>query len=200
MDKNKYWVKIYRQIRDSAIWLSDTPFDYRSAWIDLIMEANVKGREIVYKGQIIKIKRGDVYTSIRKLAERWHWSKDKVTRYLKLLSDLGMIKRNSSVKCATLLTIVKYEDFQNRKDSNKDSNKDSDEDTDKDTHKDSDKDTDKSLLKNIKNDKEGKEDNSPSAPEDDPDFDWFETLEDDRDNPNSDYYVKYGLEDLRVKE
>lgn len=196
MDKNKYWVKIYRQIRDSAIWLSDTPFDYRSAWIDLIMEANVKGREIVYKGQIIKIKRGDVYTSIRKLAERWHWSKDKVTRYLKLLSDLGMIKRDSSVKCATLLTIVKYEDFQNRKDSNKDS----DEDTDKDTHKDSDKDTDKSLLKNIKNDKEGKEDNSPSAPEDDPDFDWFEALEDDRDNPNSDYYVKYGLEDLRVKE
>lgn len=196
MDKNKYWVKIYRQIRDSAIWLSDTPFDYRSAWIDLIMEANVKGREIVYKGQIIKIKRGDVYTSIRKLAERWHWSKDKVTRYLRLLSDLGMIKRDSSVKCATLLTIVKYEDFQNRKDSNKDS----DEDTDKDTHKDSDKDTDKSLLKNIKNDKEGKEDNSPSAPEDDPDFDWFEALEDDRDNPNSDYYVKYGLEDLRVKE
>ncbi len=170
MDKG--WIKLYRQIQESTIWLNSSPFDRRSAWIDLIMMANVKTKQIVYKGQALTIKRGQVYTSIRILAERWHWSKDKVSRFLKMLIDLRMISRDFRTHSATLLTIVKYDDFQGRSDTNKDSNKD--------THKDSNKDTDKSLLKNVKNDKERKEDSSPisseTAPveyeEDDGPVDW----------------------------
>ena len=165
MDKG--WIKLYRQIQESAIWLSSAPFDRRSAWIDLIMMANVKTKQIVYKGQTLTIKRGQVYTSVRILAERWHWSKDKVSRFLKMLIDLRMISRDFRAHNATLLTIVKYDDFQSQRDSNRDSNKD--------TRKDSNKDTDKSLLKNVKNDKEIKEDSSPTSIEEAPveeEFDW----------------------------
>ena len=81
---NGYWIKVYRKIRESAVWNNNEPFDYRSAWIDLIMEANVKPNTFIYKGQTITVKRGEYYTSIRKLSLRWHWSKDKVNRFLKL--------------------------------------------------------------------------------------------------------------------
>ena len=143
---NGYWIRIYRKIRESAIWNNNEPFDYRSAWIDLIMEANVKPNTFIYKGQTITVKRGEYYTSIRKLSNRWHWSKDKVNRFLKVLIKLDMVRKHKEVRCATLLTIVNYNDYQYKTDSNKDSNKDK--------HKDSDKDTDKSLYKKDKERKE----------------------------------------------
>ena len=147
---NGYWIKVYRKIRESAIWNNNEPFDYRSAWIDLIMEANVKPNTFIYKGQTITVKRGEYYTSVRKLSNRWHWSKDKVNRFLKILIKLDMVRKHNEVKCATLLTIVKYDDFQSRTDSNKD--------RDKDKHKDADKDRDKSLYKKDKERKEIKKD------------------------------------------
>lgn len=147
---NGYWIKVYRKIRESAIWNNNEPFDYRSAWIDLIMEANVKPNTFIYKGQTITVKRGEYYTSVRKLSNRWHWSKDKVNRFLKILIKLDMVRKHNEVKCATLLTIVKYDDFQSRTDSNKDRHKDA--------HKDSDKDRDESLYKKDKERKEIKKD------------------------------------------
>jgi len=147
MDKG--WIKLHRKIQDNMLWNDSESFDRRSAWIDLIMMANVKDKEIMYRGQCIKIKRGQVYTSVRKLAARWHWSRDKVNRFIKTLIKAHMIEKDNRTQSATLLTLVKYDDFQSRTDSNKATNKS--------THKDSDKATDKSLLKNIKNDKEIKE-------------------------------------------
>jgi len=147
MDKG--WIKLYRQIQDNMLWTDSESFDRRSAWIDLILMANVQNKDIMYRGQTIKIKRGQVYTSVRKLADRWHWSRDKVNRFIKTLIKAHMVEHDTRTQSATLLTIVKYGDYQNRTDANKSTNKSTDKDTDKDT--------DESLLKNIKNDKEIKE-------------------------------------------
>lgn len=154
---NGYWIKVYRKIRDTAIWNNDEPFDYRSAWIDLIMEANVKPNTFIYKGQSITVKRGEYYTSIRKLSLRWHWSKDKVNRFLKMLIKLDMIRKHKNIRCATLLTIVNYSNYQNVTDSNKDRRKDA--------RKDSDKDSDESLYKKDKERKEIKEGAAPTSNE-----------------------------------
>lgn len=181
---NGYWIKVYRKIRETAIWNNNEPFDYRSAWIDLIMEANVKPNTFIYKGQTITVKRGEYYTSVRKLSVRWHWSKDKVNRFLNLLIKLDMIRKHKDIRCATLLTIVNYGDYQNVTDSNKDRHKD--------IHKDTDKDTDESLYKKDKKDKKEEKEQSAS-PEEDPEkedlvFDeesgewvsrWFYELEDE---------------------
>ena len=154
---DKGWIKIYRQIQDSAIWTSDRPFDDRSAWIDLIMMANIESKSVLYRGQTVIVNRGDVYTSVRKLAARWHWSTGKVSRYLNNLTKLEMVKRKKSTKSATLLTLVNYEDFQ--------SVRYRDKDTDKDTNKDTDEYTDGRLLKNIKKKKENKEGAPPISGE-----------------------------------
>lgn len=117
---NLYWVKVHRQIRECGIWDTDEPFDRRSAWLDLIMEAHTKAKEVSWKGHVISVKRGDVYTSIRKLALRWHWSTGKVTRFLIILEKLGMIKRHKDIKCVTLLTIVNYGKYQDKQNADED--------------------------------------------------------------------------------
>ena len=107
------WIKLHRQILESDIWADDEqePFDRRSAWIDLLLMANHKDKQTVFDGKAITVMRGQKITSVRKLSERWRWSVNKTYRYLKLLEDLEMIKRESDSR-RTLLTIVKYGDFQ----------------------------------------------------------------------------------------
>lgn len=105
------WIKIHRQIQDCDIWDTEEPFDYRSAWIDLLLLVNHKDKKTVFDGKSITVKKGQRITSVRKLSERWHWSVNRTYRYLRLLEDLGMIQKESDNR-RTLLTIVKYEDFQ----------------------------------------------------------------------------------------
>lgn len=177
---DKGWIKIYRKLQDSAIWTSDVPFDFRSAWIDLIMMANIKDKQVIYRGTTITVRRGEVYTSIRKLAERWHWSKDKVSRYIQILINLDMVKKQKRTHHATLLTLIKYDDFQNARNTDKDIDKDSDKDTDKDSNKD----TDKSLLKNNKKNKNEKEEPAAPLPSEDPDDGYPRVvLDEDDDGP-----------------
>lgn len=129
---------------ENEIWTEDDPFDRRSAWIDLIMMANIKTKTIIYRGHTLSIKRGQVYTSTRKLASRWNWSRDKVFRYLKLLEELKMVT-NEKIGFATLLTLENYGVFQDRATTNKTADKTSNDTTNKTT--------DKTLLKNSKNSK-----------------------------------------------
>ena len=93
------------------------------AWLDLIFLMNFKDRKLIIDGQLKVIKRGQYFTSIRNLASRWEWSKDRVERFLKLLESDEMITR-SRTPSGTLLTLIKYEDFQGQPDTDKDTDKD----------------------------------------------------------------------------
>lgn len=105
------WVSIHRKIRDCIIWESNEPFDSRSAWIDLILMANHEDKEILFDGQPIIVKRGQRITSLRSLAERWHWSVNRVRRYIALLEEFEMVHRECDNR-RTLLTIVNYGEYQ----------------------------------------------------------------------------------------
>lgn len=133
----KGWISIHRKIQDCDIWTDAEPFDRRSAWVDLLLSANHEDRSMLFDGHRITIRRGQLLTSVRKLSDRWRWSKDRTLRYLRLLEDLEMIERESNAR-RTLLTIIKYEDYQNMCDSSKDTDKDRRKDTHKDTRKDTD--------------------------------------------------------------
>ena len=128
MAENSGWVILSRKIQDNWIW--ENP-DMLKAWLDLIFLMNFKDRKLIIDGQLKVIKRGQYFTSIRNLASRWEWSKDRVERFLKLLESDEMITR-SRTPSGTLLTLIKYEDFQGQPDTDKDTNKDTDKDTDKD--------------------------------------------------------------------
>ena len=143
---NNGWIYLHRKLLDCSIWTDGDEFDRRSAWIDLLLLANHSDKTIIFDGNKMVITRGQYLTSVRKLSERWHWSKDRTLRFLRLLEELEMIQRDSNNK-RTLLTIINYGVYQVASDTHKD--------TDKDTHKDTDKDTDKpqtTIYNNYNND------------------------------------------------
>ena len=105
------WIKLYRQLQDCWIWLDKGQFDKRSAWVDLLLTANHSDKKILFNGELITVKRGQILTSVRKLSSKWKWSVNKVYRFLKLLESDEMLQKESD-KDRTLLTIINYSIFQ----------------------------------------------------------------------------------------
>ena len=108
---DKGWIKTYRQILDCWLWTDKEPYDKRSAWMQLLLTANHSDKKIMFNGELIVVKRGQILTSIRTLAEKQKWSYDKTLRFLRLIESDGMIEKESD-KFRTLITIVNYEVFQ----------------------------------------------------------------------------------------
>lgn len=106
------FLKIDRQITDSAIWNDGTPFDKAHAWIDLLLYANWADKERMVRGKMITVKRGSMFVSDSFLANRWHWSRNRVRRYLAELQAAHMlvIKRSCDGTCITLVNYSKFQD------------------------------------------------------------------------------------------
>lgn len=105
------WIKLHRQLQDCWIWNENEPFDRRSAWVDLLLLANHADKKIMFNGELITIGKGQYLTSVRKLADRWGWGKDKCVKFLRTLETDSMIVKSSDTK-KTLLTIVNYSNYQ----------------------------------------------------------------------------------------
>lgn len=118
------WISIHRKIRECIIWDYDEPFTRRDAWIDLLLLANHRDKQTIFDGKLITIKKGQYLTSVRKLAEEWHWGKDKTLKYLLLLEECKMIIRDADSR-RTLITIVNYGVYQDMESEDVDSDKDS---------------------------------------------------------------------------
>ena len=73
---------IDRKLLEDELWLSE-PFTKGQAWLDLIGRASYKDTE--------ELKRGEIITTERELASRWHWQPSKVHRFLGWLEGEGMI-------------------------------------------------------------------------------------------------------------
>lgn len=154
----KGWIKIHRQITENILYDAE-PYDRLHAWIDLLLRAQHDKEEFVYKGQHIHLEEGQLITSPSALANRWKWSRNKVYRFLKLLSDTQMVTRVGTPN-GTLLTIVNYGKFQGKGTTNGTPNetpKRTPDGTPNETH-----------TRNIKNDKEEKKDSSPTSTEEAP--------------------------------
>lgn len=132
------WIKLHRQLQETKLWKRKEPFDMRSAWVDLLMKVNFDDQKIILNKRAVIVKRGQTFTSVRNLAERWHWSKGRVTTYLKLLEELEMVTVDRTTE-GTLITVVNYSFYQGDTDTNRDSNKDTTKDTTKDTNRDKNK-------------------------------------------------------------
>lgn len=120
----KGYILLHRQIWENEIWQENDPFDKRAAWVDLLMMANHADNKSVKGMSVVDVKRGQVLTSYNHMANRWHWSKSKVFRYMKQLAKRDMIiLRNvngteSGTTNGTLITIVKYDVFQSWRNAN----------------------------------------------------------------------------------
>ena len=107
---NLGWIKIHRKMLDCWIW-QEKPFDKGRAWVDLILLAMHHDKKMLIDNEVVVINRGSFMTSAIKLADRWGWSRNKVLRFINVLETEQMVNTKRTPK-GTLVTIVKYEDFQ----------------------------------------------------------------------------------------
>ena len=105
------WIRLHRKIQETKLWESDEPYDMKSAWVDLLLMVNYEDQKFILNKRVITIKRGQTFTSIRKLSQRWHWGVKRTMAYLKLLEDLEMATVKATPE-GTLITLVNYSVYQ----------------------------------------------------------------------------------------
>ena len=109
---NRGYIKLFRKIEDNDIFEGEPQSRY-GAWVDLLLLVNHKDGSFMNGTTKYVVKRGQKWTSIGKLCERWHWGRDKVTRYLNLLESEGMIyqERTNRGLLITVVNFTFYQDF-----------------------------------------------------------------------------------------
>jgi len=145
---NHGWVRIYRQIEENPLWTSE-PFSRGQAWIDLVIFANHIDGFFYVRGNKVNVKRGQIGWSEVTMAKRWHWSRNKVRGFLKVLENEQQIEQQKST-ITSVITIINYDKFQTKKTA---------DGTAERQQKDSRRNTNKN-IKNVKNVKNNKEDNT----------------------------------------
>ena len=104
------YIKLWRKISDNALWTNE-PFSRGQAWVDLVGLANHNDGFIRIRGMKVKIKRGQVGWSERRLGERWSWSRGKVRRFINELKTVQQIEHQKNNVTSTI-TIINYDLYQ----------------------------------------------------------------------------------------
>lgn len=105
------WIRIYEELEGHWLW-EDVPFAKGQAWIDLLMTAEWKdGRQLLIGDRVVVLKRGQLCETLRDLGAKWGWSKDKVSTFLKLLANQGMISIEKT-GLRQVVTIENYDKYQ----------------------------------------------------------------------------------------
>jgi hypothetical protein len=107
------WIKLHRKIREHWLYEEGRKFSKYEAWLYLLMEANHAANKFMYEGTLVSVERGQFITSKLKLAECWNWDRSTVSRFLKTLTDEGMISIKASNRM-TVLSICKYDTYQDK--------------------------------------------------------------------------------------
>jgi len=108
------WIKIHRCITDHWIYTEKRSFSKFEAWLDILVTVNFADADVIIKGKIYKVKRGQSILSMDSWANRWNWNKSKVRRFFALLEKDKMIVVKSDNK-TTQLTVCNYESYQDKR-------------------------------------------------------------------------------------
>lgn len=103
------WIKLHRAVVDSAVF---DDAEVLKVWIWLLCNVSYEDHEIIYGGSVVQIKKGQLITGRKKLAQQLKMSESKVYRALNLLEALGNvnIKPNNRFSLITLINWAKYQD------------------------------------------------------------------------------------------
>ncbi len=103
---NNGFVMLSRDILKDPMYLSER-FTRMQAYSDLCYLAAFKEREFRIRGNKVTLQRGQVAKSVRDLAQRWQWSVNTVTKFIKELQEDGYIEtQRTSVN--QIITIKRY--------------------------------------------------------------------------------------------
>ena len=144
------WIKLHRCLAEKAIWQDSTP-EQKTILITLLMMANHREKEWIWKGEKFKAKPGQFVTSIDSIAKKSGKgiTKQNVRTALFKFEKLGFLT-NESTKTGRLITLTNWDKYQLHTDvANNDTNK---------ALTKNQQSVNKALTpnKNVKNDKNGK--------------------------------------------
>jgi hypothetical protein len=105
------WFSIYRSLISSPLWLTEK-FTRGQAWVDMIALANHADGFIRVRGNRVPVLRGQLGWSQIKLAQRWDWSRSKVSLFLNELEKDQKIEQQKD-RVTTVISIVNYDYYQN---------------------------------------------------------------------------------------
>jgi len=106
----------------------DKAFTEREAWLWMISQAAYKAHKVETKYGSINLDRGEFFSSIRRMADQFKWSKSTVQRFVKKLENEAMISIHRGTLNGTLngtlsyqkngtpvttIKVIKYNAFQN---------------------------------------------------------------------------------------
>lgn len=106
------WIRLHRKIRYNKYWLEQRRFSRLEAWIDLLLRAGFKDKELALGDVDLTLRAGQFVTSQVKLAEAWGWNRETVSKYLKRLRKDNQIGYKTS-KRFTIISIVNWGTYQN---------------------------------------------------------------------------------------
>lgn len=120
------WTPAYRRLFEPDHELAGDPACRRWAWLDLCDMAAFRDRTQVIGGRVVTLRRGEFLASIRFLAKRWRWSKDKVRRFLAMLARDGCAKiaTVNGTPDGTVYRIVSYDTYRRDRDTSRDTERD----------------------------------------------------------------------------
>ncbi len=104
-------VNVSRDLWDDPTF-KDSEMSQREAWIWMIAEASWKARVKRAVSIELELQRGQLVASTRFMAKAWMWSEPRVRRYLDMLENRRMIRRETDAGI-TVITICKYDEYQN---------------------------------------------------------------------------------------
>ena len=112
------WISLHRKILENPILNRSRVYSNFEAWIWLLLKANHKDNKFMLGSELIKVKKGSMITSQKKLCRQFRWGSTKLRNFLKVLQKDKMILLKTNTQ-ATHISICNYESYQDSQISNK---------------------------------------------------------------------------------
>ena len=103
------WIKLHRKTLDNPIITKDS--DYLAVWIYLLLNTTHKEYDVLFKGERVTLKRGQLLTGRKSISEKLKIDENKVQRILKSLENEHQIEQQKSNK-NRLITSVSWDKYQ----------------------------------------------------------------------------------------
>jgi len=112
------WISLHRKILENPILNRSRVYSNFEAWIWLLLKANHKDNKFMLGSELVKVKKGSMITSQKKLCKQFRWGNSKLRSFLKVLQKDKMLLLETNTQ-STQITICNYDTYQDKQISNK---------------------------------------------------------------------------------
>ena len=112
------WISLHRKILENPILNRSRVYSNFEAWIWLLLKANHKDNKFMLGTELVKVKKGSMITSQKKLCRQFRWGSTKLRNFLKVLQKDKMLLLETNTQ-STHITICNYDSYQDSQTANK---------------------------------------------------------------------------------